>query len=198
MLCGQFSPLHSLKTKTMKHIKGYSEETVFCVKYLKERGFLSEDKLDEIAGLIDELGGEFKFMKVKQGFYTELATKLRELWPSGEKDGKYPWRDSVTNLARRLETMWAARNLGEIPIEVCLTAARRYLAQYENNTKYMMTLKYFILKQGKITEDDGNVKLLQKSQFADMIESLTEEDKQQAEWENAFESSNTIFQGNLI
>ena len=76
--------------------------------------------------------------------------------------------------------------------------ARRYLAQYENNTKYMQTLKYFVLKQGKIVGNDGGVRYIQQSQFADMLESITDEDKNQAEWESMFEQSNTIDQGGVL
>ena len=178
--------------------KKYPDEAVFCAKYLKERGFLSGENLEEITALIDDLDVEFKFVKVKLGFYTELAKALRELWPAGEKDGKYPWRDSVMNLSRRLESLWVARNLGEYPIETCLMVARKYLAQYADNTKYMQTLPYFILKQGKIMQEDGHFKLIQKSQFADMLEAVTEEDQQQSEWESMFEQSNTVNNGYLI
>ena len=178
--------------------KKYSDEAIFCAKYLNDRGLLSEDKLEEIMALIDDFDVEFKFIKVQLGYFTRLAKALRELWPTGEKDGKYPWRESVANLARRLETLWAARNLQEIPVETCVMVARKYLAQYENNTKYMQTLKYFVLKQGKIVGDDGGVRYIQKSQFADMLESVTDEDKKMAEWESMFEQSNTIDQGGIL
>jgi len=179
-------------------MKKYSDETIFCAKYLQERGFLKKECLDEICALIDDLDVDFKFMKVKLGFYIELAKQLRLLWPAGEKDGKWPWRDSVSNLSRRLETLWMIRNLGEISIDTCLMVARKYLAQYEGNTKYMQTLKYFILKQSKIVQDDGAIRYTQQSQFADMLESVSEEEKQQAEWEQMFEQSNTFEQGVLI
>lgn len=176
----------------------YSDEAIFCAKYLSERGFLSKDNLDELAALFDDFDADFNLVKVPLGYFPQLAKALRELWPSGEKDGRYAWRDSIGNLSRRLETLWAARNLQEIPIETCTMVARRYLAQYENDKKYMQTLKYFILKQGKIVGPDGGIKYIQQSQFADMLESVTEEDKQQAEWESMFEQSNTIEQGGVL
>ena len=178
--------------------KKYSDEAIFCAKYLNDRGFLEKDKLEEITALIDDLDADFQFIKVNLNFYVHLAKALRELWPTGEKDEKYPWRESVANLSRRLETLWAARNLKEIPIETCVMVARRYLAQFENNTKYMQTLKYFVLKQGKIVGNDGGVRYIQQSQFADMLESITDEDKKQAEWESMFEQSNTIDQGGVL
>lgn len=176
----------------------YSDEAIFCAKYLNERGFLTKENLEEITALFDDFDAEFKFVRIQVGYFTQLAKALRELWPTGEKDGKYPWRESVSNLARRLETLWAARNMTEIPIETCVMVARKYLAQYENNTKYMQTLKYFILKQGKIVREDGGIKYIQQSQFADMLDSVTEEDKQNAEWESMFEQSNTIDQGGML
>lgn len=181
----------------MANIK-YSDEAIFCAKYLSDRGFLSKDNLDELTALFDDFDADFNLVKVPLGYFPKLAKALRELWPSGEKDGKYPWRDSISNLSRRLETLWAARNLQEIPVETCTLVARKYLAQYESDKKYMQTLKYFILKQGKIVGSDGGIKYIQQSQFADMLESATEEDKQQAEWESMFEQSNTIEQGGVL
>lgn len=178
--------------------KKYPDEAIFCAKYLKERGFLSGENLEEITALIDDLDVDFKFVKVELGFYVQLAKALRELWPAGEKDGKWPWRDSIGNLSRRLETMWVARNLGEYSIDTCLIVARKYLSQYADNTKYMQTLKYFILKQGKLKQSDGSIKYIQQSQFADMLEAITEEDQQQSEWESMFEQSNTISNGYLV
>ena len=176
----------------------YSDEAIFCAKYLHERGFLSGTHLEEITALFDDFDAEFKFVRIETGYFIKLAKELRSLWPAGEKDGKYPWRESVANLARRLEMLWAARNMQEIPIETCLMVARKYLAQYENDTKYMQTLKYFILKQGKIVREDGSIKYIQQSQFADMLDAVTEEDKQQSEWEEMFNQSNTIDQGGVL
>ena len=72
--------------------------------------------------------------------------------------------------------------------------ARKYLAQFEDNARYMQTLKYFILKQDKIVERTGRIKYINKSVFADMLESTSTMD----EWGDVFESSNTFEQGELI
>lgn len=132
-----------------------------------------------------------------QTFFDQLATTLREMWPPGEKAGKWPWRDSVPNLSKRLKTLWELRSLKDYTIDDCVMAARRYLAQFENNAKYMQTLKYFILKQEAITDKDGTNRYVSTSKFADMIESNPTVDDT-AEWEKLFESSNTIDQGRLV
>lgn len=148
----------------------YSDEAIYCVKYLAERGYLNQEKLTEIAMLLDDFDVDFNMVRIEKDFFTRLAEALRPLWPAGEKDGKYPWRDSVANLSRRLYTLWNVRNLKEYTIEQCLTVARRYLAQYETNAKYMRTLKYFILKQGEIVDKAGLIRRTNESIFADMLE----------------------------
>ena len=119
---------------------------------------------------------------------------MRELWPTGEKDGKWPWRDSVSNLSRRLQALWKDRNFGDKTVDECLIVARKYLAQFEDNARYMQTLKYFILKQDKIVDKTGRIKYINKSVFADMLESNSTIE----EWGDIFESSNTYEQGELI
>lgn len=131
----------------------------------------------------------------RKDFFTELAEKMRELWPAGEKDGKWPWRDSVPNLSRRLQALWKDRGFGDKTIDECLTVARRYLARFEDNAKYMQTLKYFILKQDSIVDKTtGRIRYINKSVFGDMLESNSVLN----EWGDVFDVSNTIEQGELI
>lgn len=163
----------------------YSDEAIYCVKYLAERGYLNQEKLTEIAMLLDDFDVDFNMVRIEKDFFTRLAEALRPLWPAGEKDGKYPWRDSVANLSRRLYTLWNVRNLKEYTIEQCLTVARRYLAQFETNAKYMRTLKYFILKQGEIIDKAGLIRRTNESIFADMLEGdESTVTNNQEEWES--------------
>lgn len=112
-------------------------------------------------------------------FFTTLASKMRVLWPQGDKEGKWAWRDSVPNLAKRLKTLWEIRKLRSFNIEDCLIVCRKYLSQYENDVKYMQVLKYFILKQKEIVGSDGRIKYLSSSRFADMLEGKVIDDAAQ-------------------
>lgn len=124
-----------------------------------------------VRGFVD---GMLEASKEPEDFYSKLAGGLRELWPPGEKDGKYPWRDSVKNLKTRLEFLWRDRKFKDkYSIEQCLSVARKYLSQYEDNAKYMQTLKYFIFKQEPMTNSKGKTKITYKSTFADMLEDNT-------------------------
>jgi len=111
--------------------------------------------------------------KKEKSFYEQLAEKLRELWPKGDKDGKYAWRDSVTNISKRLKTLWEVRNLKDYTIEECLAAANKYLSEFENDVHYMQVLKYFILKQREIVDAKGHIKYESTSRFADILEGLS-------------------------
>ena len=132
-----------------------------------------------------------------QEFFQELANKLRGLWPSGEKDGKYPWRDSVDNLTTRLKNLWMLRELKDYTLDECLAAARRYLEQFRDNAKYMQTLKYFILKQHSIVQKDGSIKYINESKFADLLEGSLARSMQE-EWASAFNSDEIYEQGEVV
>ena len=150
----------------------YSDTCLFCARYLSERGYTSKDYEDMVAHL-GELKVDYNLVRKEPStFFTELAEKLRELWPPGEKEGKYPWRDSVPNLRKRLIELWVSRFNGKsYTIEQCLTVARKYLSNFQDDTRYMKVLKYFILKQKDIVDQNGKATHYDESILADMLES---------------------------
>ena len=140
----------------------YTREVLFCARYLSGNG-ITADNFNDVLQHLNKLSGEYTIVKMEnRDFYYELASRLREMWPPGEKDGKYPWRDSVDNLRRRLQELWKIRFPNRtLTIEQCLAVARKYLSQFQGSTKYMQILKYFIKKEGT-------------SKFADMLDSESE------------------------
>lgn len=144
--------------------------------------------LDDVVKLLQE---KKKEPNPRDEYFTELATNLRKLWPKGEKDGKFPWRDSVGNIKKRLEVVWDFRKLEMYSMDKCLRVARRYLAQYQMDTKYMCILKYFVLKQTTITKPDGKKTLVNTSKFADMLEDDMADvfDQMEQEQEQGFEAA---------
>ena len=134
----------------------------------------------------------------EKDFFEKVAVGLRNLWPTGEKDGKYPWRDSVTNLTKRLKFIWKERDIEDkYSVDDCLVAGRKYLSQFETDAKYMQVLKYFIFKTVKIPASDGKITYVYKSTFADILEGSKLADIQN-EWLSAFETSISDEQGVLI
>lgn len=176
-----------------------TSETLYCVKVLNDNG-IDSSNFDDVVKLLDKFDvSEYAVVKVpRDKFYTELAKRMRELWPPGDKDGKYAWRDSVPNLTKRLELLWKYRKLKDYSVDECLSAARRYLAMFETNVKYMQTLKYFIMKQKSIVDpDDGRITYIQESKLADILEGKSDQDAVQNEWESMLESA-SAGEGELV
>ena len=173
-----------------------SSQQIWCAKSLIDSGFFQPDIAEKVASAIKDYEiDEYQLVAVKHDFFTELAEKLRKLWPEGEKDGKYPWRGSVKELSARLETLWNVRNLPEYTIDECLSAARRYLSQFQDNAKYMKILKYFILKQDKLVQTGGKIRYVWQSSFADMLDS----NPLKSTWDEFDDNATSTFnQGELI
>ena len=176
-------------------------EMRFCVKYLLEHG-INALNFSEIASKVTTSDTGYTLVKKKEvkekSFFEELAKALRELWPPGDKMGKYPWRDSIPNLTKRLELLWKERMQGKnYTIEQCVAAARKYLSQFENDTTYMMLLKYFIMKQEQFVEANRHVSFVNKSKLADILESSLDELQLEVEMDE-YVSSITADEGQLI
>lgn len=147
----------------------------YVQRYFCGNSVLNQDYLSEFLGsFADELlsSSEEQKKEKKNNYWENIAKDLREIWPSGEKDGKYPWRDSVSNIAKRLELMWStmipSKNYSKDQI---LTVARKYVSQFQESTKYMRTLKYFILKQDRLIGPDGKIHVKNSSLLVSMLES---------------------------
>ena len=83
---------------------------------------------------------------------TQLAEKLREIFPAGKKPGyAYTWRDSVSCIADRLKKFFM--KYGEYTDEQVIEATKAYVASFNGNYTYMQLLKYFIWKN-KVTGEE--------------------------------------------
>lgn len=150
----------------------------FCVRYLLQHG-VDIRNFSEVAASLQPTDPIFSFVLQDDSFFVDTVTKMRELWPHGEKDGKYPWRGPVNKLAERMEFIWKNRAVEkEYTTEECLEAARRYLAQFENKSvKYMCTLPYFIFRQDKVVNKKGQYELIYKSPLLDFLDNNSKEEE---------------------
>ncbi len=157
---------------------GVSPQTAFV------RGYCCAMKQMKLPSLSDD----------GKDFLTAVATGLRNLWPQGEKGGKYPWRDSVPNLVKRLEFIWTERDLGDkYTVEDCLRAGRRYLSQFQDNMKYMQILKYFVFKQERsVSQKDGKITCIYSSKFADFLEDSANFEENATDVSADFDTVNTV------
>jgi hypothetical protein len=102
--------------------------------------------------------------KGKKDRYEELAIKLRELFPSGKKEGtNYYWKDSIKIIANKLKVV--TKQYGEFTDEQAIDATKRYVESFNGNYTYMQLLKYFISKR-----EAKNGEIVENSQLMSYIE----------------------------
>lgn len=99
----------------------------------------------------------------------QLATRLREIFPKGKKDGtNHYWADGVTLIVRRLKLFFKKYG-NKFTDEQIIQAAEKYVQGFNGNYQYMRLLKYFIFK-----EDD--------SELISYIENAGQEENLRNDW----------------
>lgn len=94
---------------------------------------------------IDVLSGVFDYRN-----YEELTEELRVIYPSGKKDGKYPWRGFSKDISARLRKLDKHAGLEKYSNDDLKKAIKEYVSQFTPQTmdKGMQLLQYFIEKDG--------------------------------------------------
>lgn len=106
---------------------------------------------------------------------TNLATKLKEIFPKGKKSGtNYYWADGVALIVRRLKLFF--KKYGNIYTdEQIVQAAEKYVQGFNGDYQYMKLLKYFILKEkvGANGEVEGESDLISYIENSGQEENLS-------------------------
>lgn len=104
----------------------------------------------------------------------QLATRLKEIFPKGKKDGtNYYWADGVALIIRRLKLFF--KKYGDTYTdEQIIRAAEKYVRGFNGNYQYMRLLKYFIFKEkvGAAGEVEGDSELISYIENAGQEEDL--------------------------
>lgn len=153
---------------------------------LVNKGLANRDLKDSSSVVVSDNAKDFiasilissaKVVLDKHSDFSELANKMRELFPAGRKAGTtYYWRDSVPVIARKLETLVTKFDV-EFTEEEALNATRRYIESFNGDYRYMQLLKYFILKTDRST---GEI----KSEFLSLIQNPEDEEVLNDNWLN--------------
>ena len=104
----------------------------------------------------------------------QLATKLKEIFPKGKKDGtNYYWADGVALIVRRLKLFFKKYG-NKFTNEQIIQAAEKYVQGFNGNYQYMRLLKYFIFKEkvGANGEVEGDSELISYIENAGQEEDL--------------------------
>ena len=109
---------------------------------------------------------------------TDLATKLKAIFPKGKKDGtNYYWSDGVPLVIRRLKLFFKKYG-SNFTNEQIIQATEKYVEGFNGSYQYMRLLKYFIFKEkvGANGEIEGD------SELISYIENAGEEENLKNEW----------------
>ena len=104
----------------------------------------------------------------------QLATKLKDIFPKGKKDGtNYYWADGVALIVRRLKLFFKKYG-NKFTDEQIIQAAEKYVRGFNGNYQYMRLLKYFIFKEkvGANGEVEGDSELINYIENAGQEENL--------------------------
>ena len=107
----------------------------------------------------------------------QLATKLKEIFPKGKKDGtNYYWADGVALIVRRLKLFFKKYG-NKFTNEQIIQAAEKYVQGFNGNYQYMRLLKYFIFKEkvGANGEVEGDSELINYIENAGQEENLRDD-----------------------
>lgn len=104
----------------------------------------------------------------------QLATRLKEIFPKGKKDGtNYYWADGVALIVRRLKLFFKKYG-NKFTDEQIIQATEKYVQGFNGNYQYMRLLKYFIFKEkvGANGEVEGDSELISYIENAGQEEDL--------------------------
>lgn len=104
----------------------------------------------------------------------QLATRLKEIFPKGRKDGtNYYWAEGVALIMRRLNLFFKKYG-NKFTDEQIVQAAEKYVQGFNGNYHYMRLLKYFIFREkvGANGEVEGDSELISYIENAGQEENL--------------------------
>lgn len=105
---------------------------------------------------------------------TELATKLKELYPKGKKEGTNQfWADGVSIIVKRLKIFY--KKYGFYDNDIIIKATEDYIKSFNGDYRFMKTLKYFLWseKVNKVGEVEPTSDLLTYIENAGEIDELS-------------------------
>lgn len=127
--------------------------------------------LEEGAEIIEEvfLNSELEKTIEDKDRYTKLAETLMEMFPEGRKSGTtLYWRGNTKDISRRLKKFF--KIYGDRTDNEIIKATKRYVESFNGNYQYMRVLKYFIWKDEKKINDDGEIYVDPISELANILE----------------------------
>lgn len=112
-----------------------------------------------------------------------LAIALMEVFPKGKKEGtSVYWKGNKKDTKLKLQKFFKLYG-NTYTDEQIITAAKQYVASFNGNYSYMRALKYFIWKDEKKVDSEGNGYIEEVSDLATYIENAGQEENTSQDWD---------------
>lgn len=111
-----------------------------------------------------------------------LAKSLMNVFPAGKKEGTcHYWRGNTREVTLRLSKFFKLYG-NKYTDEQIIDAAQRYVSSFNGRYQYMRVLKYFLWKEDKKMDAEGNTYVVEVSDLAAFIENAGQENKLREDW----------------
>lgn len=111
-----------------------------------------------------------------------LARKLMDVFPQGRKSNTCQyWRGNIRDVTLRLAKFFKMYG-NKFTDEQIIEAAKNYVSSFNGNYQYMRILKYFIWKDEKKVNADGEGFINEVSDLAGFIENAAQENILREDW----------------
>lgn len=112
-----------------------------------------------------------------------LAKQMRELFPKGKMPGTaFYYRCNNREVVLKLKKFFI--QYGQYSDEEILAATKKFIASYHGDLRYMPLIKYFISKNKKVEDENGEFHIQETSELASYLENedLSEDIEEDDDW----------------
>lgn len=104
-----------------------------------------------------------------------LATQMRECYPKGKIPGTaFYYRCNVKEIVFKLKKFFEV--YGDYTDEQVIKATKKFVASYRGNYEKFPLLKYFISKNKKVMDEDGENHINEVSELASTLENMDDDE----------------------
>lgn len=124
---------------------------------------------DEWKKVIDSL------LSSKEDRLTALATQMRECYPKGKIPGTaFFYRSNVREIVLKLKKFLEV--YGDYTDEQIIDATKKFVASYRGDYSRLPLLKYFISKNKKVMDEEGDNHISEVSELASTLENMEDDE----------------------
>ena len=106
-----------------------------------------------------------------------------EVFPKGKKEGtSIYWKGNKKDIKLKLQKFFKLYGNAHTDDQI-VTAAKQYVASFNGNYSYMRALKYFIWKDERKIDSEGNGYIEEVSDLATYIENAGQEETTSQDWD---------------